>query len=83
MDRQELIHEVKGLYASLASQESQQHFSKTTDNITPEAYYENILGMVINQIEAGTFDSFQSGRAIIDAVSKDKQKWLSQWPSNE
>lgn len=79
MDRQTLIQEVKGQYASLASQESQRHFSQTTNQITPEAYYEQLLSMVIHEIESGTFDSFQSGEAIVDAVSKDKQSWLTQW----
>ncbi len=40
-------------------------------------YYENILGMVIKEINAGTFDSYGSGQEIINAVAKDKSKWLS------
>ena len=79
MDRQQLIDEVKGLYASLAAQESQQHFHQTTSQITPDAYYENLLGQVIHEIQEGRFDRFQSGRSIVDAVSKDKEQWLPQW----
>lgn len=79
MNRETLMQEVKGLYASLSQQETQQHFSQTTTSITPEAYYENILNMVLSEIQAGTFDRFQSGKSIVDAVSKDKHKWLSQW----
>lgn len=79
MNRETLTEEVKGIYASLAQQETQQHFSQTTNNINPEAYYEKILNMVLNEISMGTFDRFQSGQAIVDAVAKDKHKWLSQW----
>ncbi len=79
MDRQTLIEEVKAQYASLAEQETQHHFHQTTTQTSPEAYYEQILGMVLHEIESGTFDSFQSGKAVVDAVSKDKHKWLTQW----
>lgn len=79
MDRETLMHEVKGIYAGLSQQETQQHFSQTNSAVNPEQYYENILNMVLNEISAGTFDRFQSGRAIVDAVAKDKHKWLSQW----
>ncbi len=79
MDRETLMQEVKGIYASISQQETQQHFSQTNSNVNPEKYYEQILNMVINEISAGTFDRFQSGKAIVDAVSKDKRKWLSQW----
>lgn len=79
MDRETLMREVKGIYAGLSQQETQQHFSQTTSNLSPEKYYEDILNMVLNEISAGTFDRFQSGRAIVDAVAKDKHKWLSQW----
>lgn len=79
MDRQTLIEEVKAQYASLAEQETQPHVHQTTAQSSPEAYYEHILGMVLHEIESGTFDSFQSGKAVVDAVSKDKQRWLPQW----
>lgn len=79
MDREALMREVKGIYASLAEQETQQYFSQTNSHMNPEQYYEKILNMVLNEIEAGTFDRFESGRAVVDAVSKDKHKWLSQW----
>lgn len=79
MDRETLIQEVKGIYASLPQQDTQQHFYQTNSDIDPEEYYEDILNMVLYEISAGTFDRFQSGKAIMDAVSKDKHKWLSQW----
>lgn len=79
MDRESLMQEVKDIYASISQQETQQHFSQTTSNINPEQYYEKILNMVLNEISDGTFDRFQSGRAIVDAVSNDKNKWLSEW----
>ena len=79
MDRETLIKEVKGIYASLAANETQHHFSQTTAEITPEAYYENLLNMVLYEIDRGTFDRFQSGQAIMDAVAKDKHRWLSEW----
>lgn len=79
MDREKLMGEVKGVYAGLAQQETQQHFIQTTNMENPEHYYERILGMVLSEIENGTFDSFQSGRAVVDAVSKNKGRWLSGW----
>lgn len=81
MDREILMDEVKGEYARLASIETQQHFSQTTNNTNPQEYYENLLQMVLTEIRAGTFDSFPSGKAIMEAVAKDKHKWLSQWDS--
>lgn len=82
MDRETLMQEVKGLYASIAQQETQQYFSQTSSQMNPEAYYEKILHMVLNEISSGTFDRFESGRAVVDAVSKDKRKWLSQWDNS-
>ena len=79
MNREDLISEVKVLYAKLASDASQQHFVQSTVDLTPEAYYENILSMVIKEIGAGTFDSFASGQGIVNAVANDKGKWLSDW----
>lgn len=79
MDRETLMQDVKGLYASLSQQETQQHFVQTTTQISPEKYYEEILHMVLHEISAGTFDRFESGRAIVDAVAKDKHRWLSEW----
>lgn len=73
------MRDVKGIYASLAQQETQQHFSQTNSTVNAQQYYEKILNMVLNEISAGTFDRFDSGRAVVDAVSKDKHKWLSQW----
>lgn len=83
MDRKSLTEEVKGIYASLASQETQQHFHQTTDNVNPEEYYEELLNMVLTEISAGTFDNFQSGKAVMEAVAKDKHKWLSQWDNTQ
>lgn len=79
MDREELISQVKDIYAKLASDESKQHFTQSTIELTPEAYYENILGMVINEINSGTFDSFKTGQEIVNAVANDKTRWLSDW----
>ena len=76
--RQNLINQVKEEYASIASQESQQHFHKTTTEITPEAYYEKLLGAVITEIENGTFDNCRSGAEIINKVAADKTI-LSEW----
>ena len=83
MNREELISQVKELYAKLASEESRQNFIQSTADFTPEAYYENLLEMVINEINAGTFDSFESGQKIINAVANDKNKWLSGWQQNK
>lgn len=77
--RDELVSQVKEEYTGLVTAESQQHFSQTTTGITPESYYENILGMVLDEIGKGTFDSFHSGREIVHAVANDKTKWLSEW----
>lgn len=81
MDREVLMQEVKDEYARLASIETQQHFHQTTTNITPEQYYENVLNMVLHEISDGTFDNFPSGYAIMEAVAKDKHKYLSEWDS--
>lgn len=79
MDRETLMQEVKEIYAGISQQETQQHFTQTNSNTNPEKYYEGILNMVLQEITAGTFDRFRSGRDIVEAVSKDKRKWLSQW----
>lgn len=79
MDRETLMQEVKEVYAGISQQETQQHFTQTNSNSNPEKYYEEILNMVLQEIAAGTFDGFRSGRDIVEAVSKDKHKWLSQW----
>jgi len=78
MKRQELINQVKEEYAGIASIESQQHFHQTSSEITPEAYYEKLLGMVISEIQNGTFDNCRSGREIINKVAADKTI-LSEW----
>ena len=72
MKRQELINQVKEVYANVASHESQQHFHQTTTEITPEAYYEKLLGLVITEIEKGTFDNCRSGVEIVNKVAADK-----------
>ena len=79
MDRETLMQEVKKIYAGISQQETQQHFTQTNSNSNPEKYYEGILNMVLQEITAGTFDEFRSGRDVVEAVSKDKRKWLSQW----
>lgn len=78
MNRDKLISQVKDEYARIASSESQQHFHQTTTDITPEAYYENLLSNVISEISNGTFDNFKSGEEIVNAVANDKT-WLSNW----
>ncbi|WP_313073460.1 hypothetical protein [Lacrimispora sp.] len=78
MNRDELISQVKNEYARIASSESQQHFSETTTEVTPEAYYEKLLGKVINEISNGTFDNFKSGEEVVTAIANDKT-WLSGW----
>ena len=78
MNRQELINQVKEGYATIASDASQHHFHQTTTDITPEAYYEKLLGAVISDIQKGTFDNCQSGSEIINRVAADKSV-LSAW----
>lgn len=78
MDRQKLIAQVKDEYARIASSESQQHFHETTTNMTPEAYYENLLSKAIDEISKGTFDNFKSGKEITTAIANDKT-YLSDW----
>ncbi|WP_349673123.1 hypothetical protein [Lacrimispora sp.] len=76
MNHDKLIAQVKDEYARIASSESQQHFHQTTTEVTPEAYYENLLSKVINEIDKGTFDNFKSGEEVVTAVANDKT-WLS------
>lgn len=78
MNRDKLIDQVKYEYARIASSESQQHFHQTTTDMTPEAYYENLLGKAISEINKGTFDDFKSGEEIVTAIANDKT-WLSDW----
>lgn len=78
MNRDKLIAQVKNEYARIASSESQQHFHQTTTEITPEAYYENLLSNVITEINKGTFDNFKSGEEVVTAIANDKT-WLSGW----
>jgi len=76
--RQELIDQVKELYASIASQEDQNHFHQTSVGITPERYYENLLSAVIYEIQEGTFDNVRDGDEIVNKVAADKTV-LSEW----
>jgi hypothetical protein len=78
MNRDKLIEQVKNEYARIASSESQQHFHETTTDITPEAYYEKLLGEALNEINRGTFDEFKSGEEIVTAIANDKS-WLTNW----
>ena len=80
MKRQDLINQVKEEYATIASQASQQHFHQTTAEISPEAYYEKLLGSVISEIQDGTFDNCRSGTEIVNKVAADKSI-LSSWQS--
>jgi len=81
MNRDNLMTQVKKEYARLASEESLQQANQTTSTIetTPEAYYENLLNMVLTEVSAGTFDNFHSGQEIVEAVANDKHRWLTQW----
>lgn len=76
MNRDKLIDQVKSEYAQIASSESQQHFNQTTTEMTPEAYYEDLLGKAISEISKGTFDDFKSGKEIVNAIANDKT-WIS------
>ena len=76
--RQELINQVKEEYANIASSASQQHFHKTTTELTPEGYYENLLQAVVAEIQGGTFDNCRSGGEIINKVAADKSV-LQHW----
>ncbi|WMC93467.1 hypothetical protein [Kineothrix sp. MB12-C1] len=78
MNRDKLIAQVKNEYARIASSESQQHFHQTTTELTPEAYYENLLSKAISEINNGTFDDFKSGEDVVTAIANDKT-WLSGW----
>ena len=79
--RQELINQVKELYAGIASQEDQNHFHQTSVGITPERYYESLLGAVIDEIKEGTFDTCRDGDEIVNKVAADKAV-LSDWDSS-
>ena len=78
MNRESLISQVKEEYASIASNHAQQHFHQTTTEISPEAYYENLLGAVITEIGKGTFDNCRSGSEVVNKVAADKTI-LSDW----
>jgi len=78
MNRDKLIDEIKNEYAKIAASESQEHFNQTTTDMTPEAYYENILDKALNEISKGTFDDFKSGEEIVTAIANDKTL-LSDW----
>lgn len=70
MQRDELISQVKNEYARLASEEA--GMQQTTTGMTPEAFYEGLLGQVIEGISKGKFDRFDSGMEIVEAVANDK-----------
>ncbi|MCL2588390.1 MAG: hypothetical protein FWD84_03170 [Oscillospiraceae bacterium] len=72
MKREELIAQVKEEYANIASAASQQHFHKTSTELTPEGYYNNLQSAVITEIKNGTFDNCRSGTEIINKVAADK-----------
>lgn len=77
MDRNELITQVKQEYSALASTESRDTFiNQQSGGVSPESYYEELLGQVIDGITAGKFDQFNSGSDIVDAVANNKAKWL-------
>lgn len=78
MNRETLISQVKEHYQNLASTENKLHTIQKTSELTPEAYYENLLNQVIHEINMGKFDSFESGDDIVNAVANNKAKWLQE-----
>ncbi|WP_367566811.1 hypothetical protein [Lacrimispora sp.] len=78
MNRDKLIDQVKDEYARKASFESRQNFQQSTADISPEAYYENLLSKAISEINTGSFDDFKSGEEVVNAIANDKT-WLSDW----
>jgi len=78
--RQDLIDQVKEEYANIANAASQQHFHQTGTQLTPERYYEKLLGCVIDEIQIGTFDNCRSGTEIVNKVAANKEI-LADWKS--
>ena len=78
MRREELIEQVKEIYADYLHSERQNHFHRTTEGITTEAYYGTLQNAVISEISKGTFDTCRSGMEIVNKVTVDKTL-LSQW----
>jgi hypothetical protein len=76
MNREQLIQQVKERYQVLASMENRDHITRSTTEMHPEAYYEKILNLVIDEINKGTFDSFSSGKDIVEEVANNKGKYL-------
>lgn len=76
MNRDQLIQEVKEHYQMLASMENRDHITHSTTEPNPEAYYEKLLNLVIDEINKGTFDRFSSGKAIVEEVANNKEKYL-------
>lgn len=76
MKRQMLINQVKAEYARIADVEGREVYSaRQFANMTPQGFYERLLGEVIEKIESGAFDGFTSGREIVDAVANNHDKW--------
>lgn len=82
MDRDFLIQQVKDHYQKLASLESKEHITQTTTEMKPEAYYERLLRLVIDEINRGTFDSFYSGKDIVEEVANNKEKYIAMWSAS-
>lgn len=70
MDRNTLIAQVKSEYAAMS----------VTGGNRPAAFYESLQAQVVNAIEAGRFDGFESGRDIVAAVSGANRQWLDRQP---
>ncbi len=83
MDRNKLTAQVKDEYTRLSSAETRAHVTPSTNEQSPGAYYENLLGQVEREISAGRFDGFGSGTEIVEAVANDKPKWLPHWKEEE
>ncbi len=81
MKREQLIREVKEEYAKLADLEKQETFINESDEtvISSDKYYEFVLDKVINMISYGAFDTFPTGKDVVQAVTNNKNLLLTKW----
>ena len=75
MQRDKLIKEVKEEYARLAQGHSREDFVQSVTEEPVEAYFERLLGFVIQAIEEGRFDRFMNGRQVMEAVANNRERW--------
>ena len=73
MRREQLMSEVKDVYARLADQSSKERYVNSTGE-NNEAYFERLLQNVLSGIRDGRFDQYQSGKEIVEAVANDKSR---------